>query len=60
LLLMKKKEVAVTEIQKGNVTIIIDLKKLSWDELSKLVKYLQLNPLSAVVEVHVGGEVFDA
>jgi hypothetical protein len=46
--------------QKGNVDIMISLKNLDWNDLVLLVKYLQGNPLSAVVEVHIGNEVFDA
>lgn len=47
------------EIRKGKATLLIEFKG-EWDELVKLVKYLQGNPLSKVVEVHIGEEVFDA
>ncbi len=55
-----KKEPKVEPYQKGNVDIMITLKNLDWNDLALLVKYLQGNPLSAVVEIHIGNEVFDA
>lgn len=55
-----EKEPVFTAPQKGNVTLILDLKNVGWDDLADLIRYLQGNPLGAVVEVHVGQEVFDA
>jgi hypothetical protein len=58
--LRKKLHPETEPYQKGNVTIILDLKNVDWFDLVDLVKYLSRNRLGALVEVHIGNEVFDA
>jgi hypothetical protein len=59
-ILEEKPHSIIEPIKKGNATLVLRLKNVTWDEMVELVKHCAQNAGGYVVEVHVGGEVFDA